>query len=60
MEQCISLNNCLSEGKLEKESFAKANSIAVIEDDLILKKIGKLNKEKTVEIIEQILKNLKV
>lgn len=59
LEQCIPLTDSISEGKLEKESFAKANTIAVIEEDLILKKIGKINKEKTSEIITQIIKNLK-
>lgn len=59
LEQCIPVQSSLIEGKLEKESFAKTNSIATIENDLILKKIGKINKQKTIEIIEQIIKNMK-
>ena len=59
-EQCISLKDSLAEGKLERESFAKANSIAVVEGDLVLKKIGKMGREKTAEIIGQIVRNLEL
>lgn len=55
--QCISLKNALSEGNLEKESFVKTNAISTIENDLLLKKIGKINKEKINEIIKQLMKN---
>ena len=58
-EQTVELNKSIVEGKLERESFAKTNSIAVIENDLIIKRIGKITKEKTEEIIEHITKNLK-
>lgn len=56
---CTSLTGAIAEGKLEKESFAKTSVIATIEKDQILKKIGKINQQKTGEIIEKIIQNLK-
>lgn len=57
-DHCITLKSSLEEGKFEKESFAKTNAIATIEKDIVLKKIGKIKKEKTSEIIEKIIENL--
>ncbi len=57
-DQCISLKGSLIEGKFEKESFAKTNAITTLEKDLVLKKIGKIHKEKTKEIVESIIENL--
>lgn len=56
---CLALKDFLSEGRLEKESFAKTNAIATLEKSLIIKKIGKINKEKTIEIIQKIIENVK-
>jgi len=56
---CTIINNFLLEGKLDKESFVKTSVITNIEKDLVLKKIGKINKEKTAEIIELLIRNLK-
>ena len=56
---CTIINNSLLEGKLDKESFVKTDVITNIEKDLVLKKIGKINKEKTGEVIELLVKNLK-
>lgn len=58
-DHCIPLKDSLEEGKFEKESFAKTNAIATIEKELILKKIGKINKQKTREIIENTIENIK-
>lgn len=57
-EQCIPLENALSEGRLERKSFAKSSAITSISQERILKKIGKLDKEKTKEIIESIIQNM--
>ena len=56
---CIALKNSLEEGKLDKESFVKTSVITNIEKDLVLKKIGKLNTEKTGLVIEQVINVLK-
>lgn len=56
---CVPLKGSFEEGRLEKESFAKTSAIATIEKELVLKKIGKIGKEKTKEIIEKIIENLK-
>lgn len=58
--QCIEFNDSIIEGKLDRKSFVKTNIVAVIERDLMLKKIGKINHKKTNEIIEKIIKNLKI
>ncbi len=57
--QCIAIQKHLAEGKLDKESYARINVIAIIEEGIALKKIGKLGKEKTDEIIKGIILNLK-
>ena len=56
-EKAIAISGSLAEGKLDRESFAKTNAIATIENDMILKKIGKVSGEKTAEIIGEIIKN---
>ena len=56
---CIDIKNSLEEGKLKKESYVKTSVITTIEKDLVLKKIGKISKEKTRQIIEQLMDNLK-
>jgi len=56
--QSIPIASSLAEGKLERESFANTSHIATVERDLILKRIGKLSKEKTREIIAGIMQNM--
>lgn len=58
-DNCVALSGSFSEGKLERESFAKTNTITTLEKELVIKKIGKISKEKTNEIIEQLIQNLK-
>lgn len=55
----VPVQHALVEGKLEKESYAKTNVIATIEEDLIIKKIGKISNDKTAEVIEEIMADLK-
>lgn len=57
--QCIPLKNSLVEGNLERESYAKTSAITTIEKSLIIKKIGKINKEKIKQIIEKLTQNIK-
>jgi len=56
---CIPIKDSLLEGKLDKESFAKTNTIGTFEKNLIIKKIGKTNKKKTFQIIEKIIEKIK-
>lgn len=58
-DHCIALKDSLAEGKLEKDSFAKTNTITTLEKDLVIKKIGKIKKEKTEEILGKIVQNIK-
>ena len=53
----ISLDNSIIEGQLDKESHANPTNIATLNEELILKKIGELSKEKTRQIVEAIKKN---
>ena len=55
----ISLKKSFSEGKLDKESFVKTNVVTTADDGLIIKKIGKITKEKLNEVIEKIIQNIK-
>lgn len=57
--QCIPIQKFLAEGKLDRESYARTNVIASIEQEAMLKTIGKLKQEKTKEIIGQIMTNLR-
>ncbi len=57
--KCVPIQNALVEGKLEKESYAKTNVVATIEEDLIIKKIGKISNDKTAEVIGEIIADLK-
>jgi len=57
--ECIAIKNSLQEGKLDKESYVKTSVITNIEKDLVMKKIGKINGEKTGQIIGQLINNLK-
>ncbi len=58
-EHCIPLEDSLVEGKLKMESFAKTSAITSANPNLILKKIGRLSKEKTKEIIENLIQNMR-
>jgi mRNA interferase MazF len=51
------INKYLEEGNLDKLSYAKTTVLFSISSDLILKKVGKLSKQKTKEIIEEIKLN---
>ena len=57
--ECIAIKNSIQEGKLDKESYVKTSVITTIEKDLVMKKIGKISKEKTAQVIEQLINNLK-
>lgn len=57
MEECVPLESGFAGGELDRESFAKTNVITTIENVLLLKKIGKLKKEKVLEIVKRIEAN---
>jgi mRNA-degrading endonuclease toxin of MazEF toxin-antitoxin module len=54
----IQINDCLEEGNLSKESFVKISVIATMHPELILKKIGKLNKKTFTKIKSKFIENL--
>jgi len=56
-EQGSVINDNLKEGILDKESFVKTSNIATISPTRIIKKIASIEKEKMLELIEQIKKN---
>ncbi len=56
--ESIPLEGSITEGKLDKKSYAKTNTITTIEQSNIHKRIGAISKEKLSEIIEAIKSNL--
>jgi mRNA interferase MazF len=54
----IPIRQGLAEGMLDRESYARADVIATMDQDAALKKIGRLRQEKIREVIEAIIKNL--
>jgi len=58
LSEDIAIKDSLTEGKLNKESYAKTTVITTLEKDLILKKIGKTNNQKTKQIIEKLIENI--
>ncbi len=56
--QCTPIQKHLSQGKLDRESYARTDVIATMNEDVALKKIGKLKEEKINEIIQALIKNL--
>jgi len=57
-DQNILLDDSLAYGTLDKQSYAKPATITTTDKETILKTIGALNKQKLVEILTQIKKNL--
>ena len=53
------LNKDLEEGKLSTECCIKSENILKIDKELIIKKIGKVNNEKLIVIIDKIIKILR-
>ena len=56
-EKCVPLQDAISEGQLNKESFASTTKITTMNSELFLKRLGKINKEKIAQIISEIKKN---
>ena len=56
-DQNILLDDSLSKGTLDKQSYVKPITITTLDRNNILKTIGSLKKEKMLELIEQIKKN---
>ncbi|MFH1751831.1 MAG: type II toxin-antitoxin system PemK/MazF family toxin [archaeon] len=52
------INDKLIEGSFGRESFVRTNVIATIHPELILKTIGKAEKEAILELKEKLVKNL--
>lgn len=53
----VSINESLIEGKLDNISYAKTDTIAVYEKEIILKKLGKIENSFTNKIIDLLIKN---
>lgn len=56
-QEYVALSNSIEEGKLDKDSFAKITVIGAINSEGIIKVVGKLTKQKTKEIIEELKLN---
>jgi mRNA-degrading endonuclease toxin of MazEF toxin-antitoxin module len=54
----IEITKSIIEGELDRKSFARTSNIFTIKKELVLKAIGKLSKEKTKEIIKELIKNM--
>jgi len=57
-DQNILFDGSLTEGTLNKQSYAKPSTIITVNEETILKRVGSLRKEKLLQIIETIKKNL--